>query len=198
MALLLLSSLVSGCSGEADPEARFPPEYRGTGGGGTATALSEPMGDWGEVADGVRARIRWAGVSRTSEGEWDAISFVVELENTSDDVIRITICPPQSAKPGLKWEGLPGLQAMVWDGSSWRKIKGGFELGDEWEDAFDIAPGRTKILKFTRFAEPPLLRQADLLVKVEIGTVSMDLGADWSETVASGPCRLSGLSARDE
>lgn len=152
------------------------------------------MGEWGETVDGVRVRIGWAGVSRTSEDRWDAISFVVELENVSDETIRITLCPPRSAKRELKWEGLPGLQAMVWDGSSWQKIKGGFELGDEWEDAFDIAPAKTKILKFTRLAEPPLLRRADLLVKVEIGTVSMDLGDDWSGSVSSGPCKLDGLT----
>jgi hypothetical protein len=176
MMLLLLSSIVSGCSREPDPAARFPPEYRGIQDGGYAALFPEPMGEWGETVDGVRARIRWAGVSRTAGEECDAISFVVELENLSDEPVRLTLGPWWDADMEPRMEMLPDLQALVWDGSSWRKIKGGFELGDHWEDAFDIAPARTKILKFTRFAEPPLLRQADLLVKVEIGTVPMDLG----------------------
>jgi hypothetical protein len=75
---------------------------------------------------------------------------------------------------------------------------GGFELAVDWEDVFDIDPGGRKLLKFTRGAEPPLLRQADLLVKVEIGTAPMDLGDDWSGTVASGTCKLVGLPRSDE
>lgn len=196
--LLLLLGVPLSCSKEHEPAGKEEPAHKSGQSGGDERRVSVPMGEWGSTVKGVRARIRWAEASRTADDQWDAISCIVELENVSDDLVHITLGPWWNVETEPKWEGLPDLQAIVWDGSSWRRIKGGFELDEDWEDTVDIAPGGMNDLKFTRFAEQPILRRAELLVKAEIGTAPLDLGDDWSGRVGTGPCLLAGLSASEE